>query len=136
MRRIALAAGMLLALAACSGSDGPTEPTAASVVGAYSLQTIAGHPLPAVILQDASGKREVIAGTLSLNQDGTFSDVGTIRDSFGGTVVTNSSGDFGTYSLTGAAVILRYTDGTTAVASVSDRTLRAQGPAGEWVFRR
>jgi hypothetical protein len=68
LRAIALA---LIAGAACS-SDA-TEP-GASRYGRYTLRSINGNGLPAVVIESANSRLEFLSGALRLNPDQTFTD--------------------------------------------------------------
>ena len=68
MRRIAFALCIALGLSACqTDSTGP----GASVAGTYTLDTINGSPLP----YNFSGGATLTADQLTLNSDGSYSDV-------------------------------------------------------------
>jgi hypothetical protein len=75
MRRFTIATlALAFSLAACNDSNsvGPT----ASVAGLYSLRTINGSSLP-VTFSDGS---RLMSDVLTLNNDGTFSDVAQFDD--------------------------------------------------------
>jgi hypothetical protein len=74
MRRllIAVIAVSTIAGAGCGGADSPTAPT--TIAGTYTLRTINGSGLPFVLQNDASGKMEMMSGTVTLRVDNTFTD--------------------------------------------------------------
>ena len=57
-----------LLLAACGGG-GATAPVDAAIVGSYQLQTINGFAVPAVYVQSATGKVEILDDVYTLNAD-------------------------------------------------------------------
>lgn len=76
MRRFVavLAAAAMLSGAACTDSNSVTNPTV-DIAGTWSLRTLNGSSLPYNL-----GNRSIISEQLSLNNDGTYSDVATYSD--------------------------------------------------------
>jgi hypothetical protein len=136
MRR--LLAVLSFAVVACGGSDSPTGPTAVSVVGAFSLKTINGASLPAVLAQTTSGKVEVLDDLFTLNADHTYSEVGHIRTTLSnGSVTTSPESDVGTYTSANGAVQLTSTVGNgTASGSVNGNTLTVIESGFTFVYSR
>lgn len=62
---------VMLGVAAC-GTDA-TEPGAARF-GRYTLRSINGQGLPAVVVENANSRLEFLSGSLRLNPDQTFTD--------------------------------------------------------------
>lgn len=129
-------AALLVVATACGGSDGPTEPTPDSVAGAYSLQTVNGAPLPFTVRQTLDYRSEVVAGRMTLNADGTCSERADMRVTDRGTTTTETVSGTCTYTLAGAGVTLRYTDGTVATAALSGPTLTFVSDGLTLAYRR
>lgn len=105
--RKTLVVALLLTVAACGGDKvtGTKEFT-----GSYSLRTVNGGGLPAVVFLDDTEKDEVTGGTINLASDNTWSGTLGIRatDVTDGTVFL----DFpafpiaGTYSVSGSSITI------------------------------
>jgi hypothetical protein len=109
MRRLLLA-GFAMLLVACGG-DSATGP--ASVTGSYSLRTVNGANVPAVVYQDATEKDEIVSSTISLAGDNSWSGNLTIRgtDLTSGVVFPNLTIPIGgTYSLNSGSIKLTDAD--------------------------
>ncbi len=122
IRRVFLAF-LVFALVACgdngTGNDGTDEE---SITGTYTLQSIDGDPLPWVLLQVGADMIEVIAGSVTLNEDMTCSDIGTFRiTTITGNVTTNAVIDLCTYTIDGGALTL---------TSVADNTVTSGSIVG------
>jgi hypothetical protein len=117
-----LAAGALIS-AGCGGSDSPTTPiTNASLAGTYTLKTVNGNPLPAVIQAGTAevSKIEVLSDVVTVNVDGTWSGVEQFRLTTRATVEMQTVNSSGTYAVSGATVTFKDNlDGSLAVAAVS-----------------
>ena len=128
----ALVAGSL----ACTGdSTGPE-----SIEGTYTLQTMAGRSLPAILLQDESGKFEITSGSIVLRAPNAFTMSLTFRQTVGTQMTSETIEADGTWTRSGATVTLT-SDGEAVLATLSGRTLTLIGDAEdlgtiEWVFRR
>ncbi|GBD33206.1 hypothetical protein HRbin33_02187 [bacterium HR33] len=73
--------------------------------GTYVLKTVNGKPLPAVILEIiGTYKAEITAGSVTLNEDNTFSASITFRETEGSTVRTQTETDSGTYTISGNTI--------------------------------
>ena len=114
-----LTVGGLVALAACSDSSGPD----ATIHGTYTLRTVNGQTLPATIFQDASGRFDITGGTLTLNSNGTFTDVVMFRIVSGTTTITDQASGTGTFAEAGNTVTFTTTDGETYTMTRSGGTL-------------
>jgi hypothetical protein len=104
-RRLALYGmlAMAMAVAGCGDDDETTEPT--NIAGTYTLRTIDGAALPFTLFtaaQNDGTKREVTGGTVTLEADGTYSDVFEFRDTDAlGEVTEYTDPNTGTYVRTG-----------------------------------
>ena len=121
MRRL-LSLALALAIVGC-GSDSSSEPTNASVAGTWSLQSVNGGALP-FILSPSNPKIELLSNVVNVSANGTWTSTTQTRTTIGTQATTASSTQSGTYTLSGSAVSIRSTDGSTVQAgSVSGNTL-------------
>jgi hypothetical protein len=119
IRRTFLVLLSALALGACGGSDDPAG-LGQGAAGVYTLRTVNGLPLPAVIYQDATGKVEIVADAVTLNANGTWSESGTVRATLTtGAVSTQPNTDSGTYTLNGTALVLTSLQSGATTAALS-----------------
>jgi hypothetical protein len=132
-----LAAGALICTA-CGGSDSPTTPiTNASLSGAYTLKTVNGNPLPAVIQAGTAevSKIEVLSDVVTVKVDGTWSGVEQFRLTTGATVEMQTVNSSGTYTVSGTTVTFKDNlDGSLAVAAVSGDTFTLND--GSYVYSK
>jgi len=121
---------LLATLVACGGdSTGPN----ASVAGNYTLRTVNGSNVPAVVFQDAQEKDEVTAGNINLNADKTWSGSLSARVTIpsSGVSSTTTVPANGTYTTNGGAITLTdAADGSQLVGTVGGGTLTIGGDIG------
>lgn len=75
----------LALVAGCKDSSAPRE-----ITGTYPLRTYRDMPLPAVVSDNANGRVEITAGTITLNGGLTFTDSYTF-DSYGSSGVLTTT---------------------------------------------
>ena len=126
MRRLAGLA-LLVMLAACGGdSTGPK----ADVTGNYTLRTVNGANIPAVVFQDSQEKDELTSGNINLNADKTWSGTLSARvtDLTSGASATFNSPAGGTYTASsGTLTLTDASDGSQLTGSVGNGTLTISG---------
>ena len=99
----------LVALGACGGGDKSTGPSG-TIAGTYSLKTVNGAALPAVVVQIGADKLEVTSGSVTMNSDNTFNGVTAFRETSSGVVDESSAVCSGTYSRSGSNVTFTETE--------------------------
>ena len=67
--RLLCSVALLVLVAGCHDSSEPRE-----ITGTYPLRTYRDMPLPAVVSDDANGRVEIAAGTITLNGGLSFTD--------------------------------------------------------------
>ena len=92
---VAIMTFLPFAFGACA--DDATGPAQGAVVGRYQLQTVNGASLPFVVVQSDTSKGELTSDQLTLNADGTFSDIEGLRTTHGTTVTTKQASSIGVY---------------------------------------
>jgi len=113
MRRFVsvLVAACALSAAACTDNNSITSPTV-DIVGNWNLRSLNGSPLPYNL-----GNRSIVNEQLSLNNDGTYTDVATYSDG-------NFFNEFGYYSVNNNVVTFQdQTDQITYTGSISGSVL-------------
>jgi lipocalin-like protein len=135
MRRL-LSLTLALALIACGDDDSTSAPTNASVAGTWNLQTVNGSALP-FTLSAASPKIELLSSSVNVTANGTWTSTTQTRTTIGTQATTASSTQSGTYTLSGSAVSIRSTDGTTVQAgTVSGNTLTLAQTGLTFVYQK
>lgn len=100
-RAVMVASFALFGLSACGGDDGPSG----GVPGTYTLRTHNGEDLPYIDFEDATFKSEVIAETIVINANGTFTATTRYRDTEEGVAPDVYDSDFnGTWEKDGATI--------------------------------
>ena len=126
------------ALLACGDSGDSTSPE--SIEGVYTLQTINGGALPAVVYEDEAAKVEIVAGAITLGPGTKWSISLTARATLEGVVSTNTETLDGTWSRSASTLTLTSADGDVETLVLSGRTLTLQAEIDSgmapWVFRR
>ncbi|MFG1691294.1 lipocalin family protein [Gemmatimonadota bacterium] len=108
MLAVLVVANLILLIAGCAS----IPRTAADVAGTYNLQTIAGYPLPWLVLSGAV-KREVTAGHWQLNSDMTYSFSAINRYTRqDGVVRTETRLETGTFTVSGSSLTFKETGET------------------------
>ena len=125
MRQLAVAALAALTITACG--DDPVSPD--NIAGTYQLNTINGQPLPFTLIEDGADRLELIAGTIVLRSNSTFTDSTTLRLTSGTTVETEPTVAAGTYSIDDGIITFTPDDSPPYTVTVSGSTLvqREQG---------
>jgi hypothetical protein len=122
---------LLLAMLVACGGDKATGPEA--IAGTYTLRTVNGASVPAVVFQDSQEKDELTGGSISLNADKTWSGTLTAKVT---DLTTGASGTFaapanGTYTSNGGTITLTDSqDGSQLTGTVGGGTLTIGGDIG------
>jgi hypothetical protein len=133
-----LAAGAVIFTGCGGGSDSATSPvTNASLAGTYTLKTVNGGPLPAVIQPGTAevSKIEVLSDVVTVKVDGTWNGVEQFRLTTGATIEMQTVNSSGTYTVSGTTVTFKDNlDGSLAVAAVSGDSFTLND--GSYVYSR
>ena len=95
VRSVGLALASLAILSSCTALDGITS--GGRVRGTYELSTVNGYQIPAVVCQEPGYRLEVLSAAFTLEDDGTYSEAGIIRETINGQTATRSSESWGYY---------------------------------------
>lgn len=119
-------------LSACGGKDS-TGPD--SIAGTYTLTTVNNAQLPFTTSQDATYKAEILASSITLRDDKTFTWSLTGRSTDNGIVDQGTDSFSGTYTITGSTLTLKDPEGsTTATLGDGVITMVIDGPAGRFTL--
>ncbi len=126
---------LLLVIAAACGSDAtaPDDTPEATSVDLYALQSVDGDPLPFLVPQGAPAIVEVTAGSAILRSNGTCSLSETSRIDFQGSVTTDVNDLSCTWTESGSAITLTFSDHT-FTGSLVDNTLTITQEGLPWVY--
>ncbi|HEY0996721.1 MAG TPA: hypothetical protein VGD77_12075, partial [Gemmatimonadaceae bacterium] len=122
LARIATFATLAFTLAAC-GSDSATSPTSVSVNGTYSLQTVNGAAVPFILQGSGANKVEIVSDVFTFSSAGTFTERAVLRFTENGVLRNENYDDSGTYTKSGTAITLRYTDASTGSGTIDGNTM-------------
>lgn len=129
--RWVLGSALLAMLVACGG-DKATGPNT-SVTGNYTLRTVNGINVPAVVFQNATEKDELTAGNINLNADKTWSGSLSARATnlTTGAMATVSVPANGTYTTNNGSITLTdASDNSQLTGTVGGGTLTIAGNVG------
>lgn len=135
MRRFALACAAVTLLA-CGGGDS-TGPVA-SAEGTWNLQTVGGTALPYTYFYDASTSHrlEVLSDVFVMSAGGTYIETFTTRETLGTQVTTSTDSDAGTWSQSGKAVTVTFSDGSHLTAAINEDQITMSTAAGVLLYAR
>src|SRR5438105_15543976 len=104
MRRFLLA-GLAMLLVACGGSTAAGPET---LSGTYTLRTVDGKTVPAVVFQDSQERDEVLSGSITLSSDKSWSGILAVRatDLTSSQVFPQTFPIGGTYTVSGGSITL------------------------------
>ena len=127
-----LIGSILLAMVVACGGDKATGPNA-SITGNYTLRTVNGNAVPAVVSQNTTEKEELTAGNVNLNADRTWSGALSLRSTnlTNGATATLSLPANGTYTNNnGSLTLTDASDNSQLTGTVGGGTLTIVGDTG------
>ena len=127
-----LIGSILLAMVVACGGDKATGPNA-SITGNYTLRTVNGNAVPAVVFQNTTEKEELTAGNVNLNADRTWSGSLSLRSTnlTNGATATLSLPANGTYTNNnGSLTLTDASDNSQLTGTVGGGTLTIVGDTG------
>lgn len=95
VRSVGLALASLAVLSSCTALDGITG--GERVRGTYQLSTVNGYQVPTIVYQEPGYRLEVLSAAFTLEDDGTYSEAGILRETINGQTQTRSSESYGYY---------------------------------------
>ena len=151
--RVLVVVAGLIGGAACGSSPMPTSPgdmslpttpaapapaplTPSAVAGVWTLFTIDGAPLPAVLSQFGDTRIELLSDTLTLAADGTSTERAESRFTAGGRFETDITTEEGSFTVQGATIRFFGRNGQQRTATLNGTLLIASVEGMTWVFRK
>lgn len=119
-RTFLLVALMSVVAVGCNDASGP----GGGITGTYTLRTVNGQNVPFVLIQiGQTYKFEILSGQLVLNENGTFSESLSVRETENSTVSTETETTTGTWTRTNNSISFTDSENTTYSGAISDDTI-------------
>ena len=115
-------------------TPGPLTPSA--IAGVWTLFTVDGAPLPAVISQFGDTKIELLNDTLTIVANGSSTERAQSRFTAGPRVETDTTVEDGTFTIEGNTIRFLGKNGQQRTATLSGTLLIASVEGKTWVFRK
>jgi hypothetical protein len=127
-----LAIAALTILSSCSAIDA----IAGRTDGTYELRTVNGASVPAVIYSEPGYRVEVLNANFTLEDDGTYTEAGIIRETVNGQSSTTSSSSYGTYDYYNGEVTFYENSGRQYYGRLDGSTLIVEDQGITMEYRR
>lgn len=137
MRRIksaSLALASVLAVASCSTLDAIGG--IGSTRGTFELSTVNGYQVPATVYQEPGYRLDVLNAAFTLEDDGTYSEAGIVRETINGQTTTRSSESYGYYDYYNGEITFDESSGRRYYGSLNGSTLVIEDQGVRMVYRR
>jgi hypothetical protein len=137
MRKIksaALGVGALVLLSSCTALDAISATN--RVRGTYELANVNGDPVPAVVYQEPGYRLEVLNAAFTLEDDGTYSEAGIVRETVNGQTATRSSESYGYYDYYNGELTFDESTGRRYYGSLDGTTLTIDDQGVRMIYRR
>lgn len=128
----ALAAAVILS--SCSAID--AFGTAGRFNGTYELVSVNGMRIPAMIYQEPGYRLEVLNANFTLEDDGTYTEAGIVRETVNGISSTSSSSSYGYYDYLGGEMTFEESTGRRYYGTLDGSTLTVQDQGVTLTYRR
>jgi hypothetical protein len=134
VRLVSFALASLAILSSCTALDSITS--AGRVRGTYKLWTVNGSSVPAVVYQEPGYRLEVIDAAFTLEDDGSYSEAGIVRETINGQATTRSSSSYGYYDYYNGEITFDESSGRRYYGSVDGNTLLIDDQGVQMSYRR
>lgn len=134
VRLVSFALASLAILSSCTALDSITS--AGRVRGTYQLWTVNGSSVPAVVYQEPGYRLEVIDAAFTLEDDGSYSESGIVRETINGQTSTRSSSSYGTYDYYNGELTFDEDSGRRYYGSIDNNTLIIDDQGVQMTYRR
>ena len=134
VRSVSLALASLAILSSCTALDSITS--AGRVRGTYQLWTVNGSGVPAVVYQEPGYRLEAIDAAFTLEDDGTYSEAGIVRETVNGQTSTRSSSSYGYYDYYNGELTFDESSGRRYYGSIDGNTLVIEDQGVRMTYRR
>lgn len=129
-----LALASLAILSSCTALDSITS--AGRVRGTYELTTVNGDQVPALVYQEPGYRLDVLNAAFTLEDDGTYSEAGIVRETVNGQSSTRSSSSYGTYDVYNGEITFDESSGRRYYGTLDGTTLIVDDQGVRMVYRR
>ena len=121
MRRLAAATALVLTafVAGCGDDDDDPVSPAAGITGTYALETVNDEDVPVVVVTNGADTGEITAGSLTLNNNLSFTSSLSIRTTIGGQATDETLTESGTFTRSGNTITLT-SGGESVTATLSN----------------
>jgi len=134
VRLVSLALASLAILSSCTALDSITS--AGRVRGTYQLWTVNGSGVPAVVYQEPGYRLEAIDAAFTLEDDGTYSEAGIVRETINGQTSTRSSSSYGYYDYYNGELTFDESSGRRYYGTMDGNTLVIEDQGVRMTYRR
>ena len=134
VRSVSLALASLAILSSCTALDSISS--AGRVRGTYQLWTVNGSSVPALVYQEPGYRLEVLDAAFTLEDDGTYSEAGIVRETINGQTSTRSSSSYGYYDYYKGELTFDESSGRRYYGSVDGNTLIIDDQGVRMAYRR
>jgi hypothetical protein len=134
VRLVSFALASLAILSSCTALDSIAG--AGSVRGTFELSTVNGDQVPALVYQEPGYRLDVLSAAFTLENDGTYSEAGIVRESVNGSSSTRSSSSYGTYSYYNGEITFNESGGRTYYGTLDGSTLVIDDQGVRMIYRR
>ncbi len=134
VRSVGIVLASLAILSSCTALDSITG--AGRVRGTYELSTVNGYQVPAVVYQEPGYRLEVLNAAFTLEDDGTYSEAGIVRETINGQTTTRSSSSYGDYDYYNGELTFDESTGRRYYGTVDGVTLVIEDQGVRMSYRR
>lgn len=134
VRSVGILLASLAILSSCTALDSITS--AGRVRGTYELSTVNGYQVPAVVYQEPGYRLEVLNAAFTLEDDGTYSEAGIVRETINGQTATRSSSSYGYYDYYNGELTFDENGGRRYYGTVDGNTLVIDDQGVRMTYRR
>jgi hypothetical protein len=106
------------------------------VRGTFELATVNGDQVPALVYQEPGYRLDVLNAAFTLEDDGTYSEAGIVRESVNGQSSTRSSSSYGTYDIYNGEITFDESSGRRYYGTLDGSTLIVDDQGVRMVYRR
>ena len=131
---VSIALTALAVLSSCSAIDAISS--AGRTRGTFELTTVNGTRVPAVIYSEPGYRVEVLNANFTLEDDGSYTEAGIVRETVNGSSSTSSSSSYGTYDYYNGEVTFYESNGRQYYGSLDGYTLIVQDQGITMEYRR
>jgi hypothetical protein len=134
IKSAAVAFASVAILSSCAALDSISN--GGLVRGTYELTSVNGDRVPAVVYQEPGYRLEVINAEFTLEDDGTYSEGGIIRETVNGQTSTRSSSSYGYYDNYNGELTFDESTGRRYYGTVDGTTLIIEDQGVRMTYRR